>query len=85
MAHKIEFTPAAAREFRKLPRQVQGRIATKIDKLAENPRPEGVKKLEDGSYRIRIGEYRVLYQVHDAILLVIVVRVRHRGEAYRSK
>lgn len=83
--HRIEFTPAAAREFRKLPRKVQSRIAINLDKLARNPRPDGVKKLEDGSYRIRIGEYRVLYQVHDAILLVVVVRVRHCGEVYRSK
>lgn len=81
MPHTIEFTPAAAREFRKLPRDVQVRIARRIDRLAENPRPDGVKKL-DGSYRIRVGDYRVLYQVHDATPLVIVVRIRHRRDAY---
>jgi mRNA interferase RelE/StbE len=61
---------------------VQVRIGKRIEKLATNPRPDGVKELSDGSYRIRIGGYRVLYQVHDAQLLIIVIRVRNRKDAY---
>ncbi len=82
MPYQIEFSPAAAREFRKLPSEPKQRIARSIDKLADDPRPDGVKKLFDGSFRIRIGDYRVLYQVHDAMLLIIVLRVRNRKDAY---
>lgn len=82
MPHRIEFTPAAAREFRKLPAELQKRIGRQIDKLATDPRPDGVKKLSDDSYRIRIGDYRVLYQAHDAQLLIVVIRVRNRKDAY---
>ena len=82
MPHKIEFAPAAAREFRKLPRSAQVRLGKRIEKLATDPRPDGVRKLSDGSYRIRISDYRVLYQVHDAQLLIVVIRVRDRKDAY---
>ncbi|MGH7930712.1 MAG: type II toxin-antitoxin system RelE family toxin [Candidatus Binatia bacterium] len=82
MPRRIEFTPAAAREFRKLSAELQKRIGRRIDKLATDPRPDAVKKLSDGSYRILIGAYRVLYQVHDAQLLIIVIRVRNRKDAY---
>jgi mRNA interferase RelE/StbE len=82
MPHRIEFTPAAAREFRKLATELQKRIGRRIDKLATDPRPDGVKKLSDGSYRIRIGDYRVLYQIQDTQLLIVVIRVRNRKDAY---
>lgn len=82
MSHRVEFTPAAAREFRKLPSAIKARVGQKIDQLAEAPRPDGVKKLSDGSYRIRVGDYRVLYQIHDARLLIVVIRVRNRRDAY---
>lgn len=82
MPHRIELAPAAAREFRKLPRAAQMRIGRRIEQLATDPRPDGVRKLSDGSYRIRIGDYRVLYQIHDAQLLIVVIRVRHRKDAY---
>jgi mRNA interferase RelE/StbE len=56
-----------------------------INALADNPRPPGVQKLsaEDNVYRLRAGDYRVLYQIVDRQLLVLVVRVRHRREVYR--
>jgi mRNA interferase RelE/StbE len=82
MPHRIEFTPAAACEFRKLSTDLQKRIGRRIDQLATDPRPDGVKKLSDGSYRIRVGDYRVLYQVQDAQLLIVVIRVRNRKDAY---
>ena len=57
----------------------------KIDELAENPRPAGLKKLKGpaGFLRIRVGDYRVIYCVHDDVLIVLVVRIAHRREAYR--
>ena len=82
MPHKVEFLPSAAREFRKLPEDVRRRVGRTIDALAIEPRPDGVKKLSDGTYRVRVGDYRILYRVQDEILLIIVVRVRHRKEAY---
>ena len=56
-----------------------------MDALAENPRPHGIKKLvgEDDTYRIRVGAYRILYQIQDEILLVLVVKIAPRREAYR--
>jgi mRNA interferase RelE/StbE len=84
--YTVDFTPAAARQFRKLPRNVQAVLRPAIDALAEEPRPPGVKKLtstEQGTYRIREGDYRIVYDIEDDILLVLVVRVGHRREVYR--
>lgn len=84
MPYAIEFNPGAAREFRKLPRDIQVKISRIIDKLAQNPRPRGVRKLAGAEdvYRIRSGDYRVIYVIRDALLVVIIVRVRHRSDAY---
>ncbi|WP_419183621.1 type II toxin-antitoxin system RelE family toxin [Scytonema hofmannii] len=49
------------------------------------PRPNGVKKLENDLYRIRVGDYRVIYQIQDNILLVNIVKVSHRSKAYRDE
>ena len=68
-----------------MPPQEQKRIQPKIDALATEPRPEGVVKLkgEENLYRIRVGDYRVIYNVQDDRLLVLVVKVGHRGNVYR--
>jgi mRNA interferase RelE/StbE len=60
-------------------------MVRKIDALATNPRPRGVGKLagEDGILRVRIGEFRILYRIEDAALLVLIIRVGHRREVYR--
>lgn len=81
--YEVRFAASAAREFRKLPPDVRRRLAPAIDALAAAPRPPGVKKLAGASdlYRIRVGDYRVVYEVSDAALLVLVVRVRHRSGA----
>ena len=85
MQYRIEWKPSAARASRKLPRQVQDRIRPRVDVLASNPRPDGVKKLEgdENAWRIRVDEFRVVYEIHDAVLMVIVLRVANRREAYR--
>jgi mRNA interferase RelE/StbE len=63
---------------------VRKRVAARIDALCEEPRPSGCKKLAGSDYwRIRIGDYRVLYSIEDAKLTVLVVRVGHRREVYR--
>ena len=86
MSYTIELRPAARRDLKGLPQEVLQRVSRKIDSLADNPRPPGVEKLSgsEDSYRVRVGDYRILYEIRDKVLLVIVVRIRHRREAYRN-
>ena len=86
MAYRIELKPSAAMELAGLPRPIQRRIAAKIDSLAVTPRPPGVKQLSgpERLYRIRSGEYRILYQIQDNVLVVLVIRIGHRREIYRN-
>lgn len=87
MSYQVEFSNQAEKQFKDLPQQIQSRLQLRIDALVENPRPSGVKKLEgaENQYRIRIGEYRLVYQIQDAILLIILVRIGHRSEVYRRR
>ena len=85
MAYQLAYAPAVARDFARLPPEVLRRIDTKILALADNPRPRGARKLKDesGLWRVRVGEYRVLYAVDDTAELVTIARARHRRDAYR--
>ena len=85
MAYAIEFVPSARRELQKLPREVQLKLNPHIGSLSLDPRPIGSRKLKGGYglLRIRVGDYRVIYEVRDKILVVLVVRVAHRREVYR--
>ncbi|VTR78664.1 type II toxin-antitoxin system RelE family toxin [Cellulomonas hominis] len=83
--YRIELAPAAVRELRKLDPPARARVAAAVELLAESPRPPGAKKLVggDGEWRVRTGDYRVVYAIHDDVLTVLVVRVAHRREVYR--
>ena len=83
--YRIEFKSGAAKQFRKLPPDVQRRLAKVLDGLQQEPRPTGVRKLsgEEGIYRVRSGDHRILYQVQDDRLVVLVVRVGDRKDVYR--
>ena len=84
MAHLIKYLSSAKRELNVLPQNTHKRIIKAISKLKYNPRPSGCKKLKDlDTYRIRVGDYRVIYEIHDNVLVVLVVRVAHRREAYQ--
>ena len=85
MGYRIDVRPAAARQLRKLRRTAQRRIQSAIDGLALNPRPVGSKKLKGRhpAYRIRIGDFCVIYEIHDDVLTVLVVRIGPRDEIYR--
>lgn len=86
MAYQVSILPEALRTLTKLDEGVRRRVAAKIDQLAENPRPSGAKALQGdrkGYLRIRVGDWRVVYRVEDDKLLVLVVRIGHRGEVYR--
>lgn len=83
-AYEVRLVPAAAREFRRLQGSVRDRVGVAIDGLAENPRPVGCAKLAGrDDYRIRVGDYRVVYAVDDADRVVIVARIARRREVYR--
>ncbi|MGB4777197.1 type II toxin-antitoxin system RelE family toxin [Microbacterium sp.] len=84
MSYRVEFTTAAARQVRKLPRPARDRVLAAIEGLQYEPRPQGAKKLvgEQTAWRIRIGDYRVIYDVFDTELIVTVVRAGHRREIY---
>ena len=86
MSYEVRFTPAADRQVDKLPRAVRPKIIARAEALADNPRPHGVKMLTNaaqGTYRVREGDYRIVYDIEDDVLLVLVVRVGHRREVYR--
>jgi mRNA interferase RelE/StbE len=85
MAYTIQFKPAAFRQLEKLPGDVQKRIVARIEMLPEDPFPPGCKKLSGlaDTWRIRAGDYRVLYQVHRGVLLILVLGIGHRREVYR--
>ena len=84
--YTIRFAPTANRNFDRLPAQIRWRVRAAIDRLAANPRPPGVRKLSGNAadYRIRVGQYRVLYDINDAEILVYIVRIGHRREVYRN-
>ena len=86
MTYRILIGPAAQRDLRSLPRKILRQVDAKILALAHNPRPPGSKKLEGGQdlWRIRSGDFRILYQIHDDILRILVVRVGNRRDVYRG-
>jgi mRNA interferase RelE/StbE len=85
LKYGIFFLPVARKEIIALTHAIQRRIDRKIIALADDPRPHDVKALhgEKGLYRIRVGDYRIVYSVEDKIITVIIVRVRHRKDVYR--
>ena len=86
MCYTVDIGTKAAREIRALPRLEQARIMAKIEALADDPRPPNCVKLsgESGLWRIRSGNYRIIYQIQDARLLIVIVKVGHRREVYRG-
>ncbi|MFZ0927442.1 MAG: type II toxin-antitoxin system RelE/ParE family toxin [Syntrophobacteraceae bacterium] len=84
--YRIEFAKPAIRQLAKLPRNLRQRISDRIETLAVDPRPAGCKKLVDTEslYRLHEGDYRIIYQVKDDALLVLIVRIGHRGDVYRN-
>jgi len=85
MTYRLDFTPAALRDLKRLSTNVRVGILSAIEALADNPRPQGSEKVKGSGdlYRIRSGAYRVLYNILDDVLTVVVVRARHRREVYK--
>lgn len=84
--YQIEWKHSAQKELRKLPAEMIQQIITAVDALSENPFPPGCRKLvgSEQTWRIRIGNYRVIYNVFSTILVIEIVRVAHRKDAYRN-
>jgi len=85
MIYDIRIKPSAIKEIERLQPEIKNRIKSKIEKLKEEPRPSGVRKLSDYEdiYRIRIGDYRVIFQINDQDRFIRILAVRKRDEAYR--
>lgn len=84
MSYEIVLAPAAARQLRKFDPQVRRRIQAALELLADNPRPPAATRLVGGAgeRRVRTGDYRIVYEIHDGKLLVLVLRVGHRRDVY---
>ena len=84
VAYRIEVTPRARKDLKALPRRERPRVAEQIDALKSDPRPKGCRKLKgrEDFYRIRVGDYRVVYRIEDEILLILIVRIGDRKEIY---
>ncbi len=82
--YSIEFRRSVEKDLRKIQKQHQIKILQKISDLSNDPRPEGCKKLSGSEkYRIRVGQYRVLYEIRDEVLIITIVAAGHRREVYR--
>jgi mRNA interferase RelE/StbE len=83
--YEIEFKPSVAKDLRQIPRSDIRRVLARIDALRDNPRPPGSEKLSNQErYRVRQGNYRILYAIWDARLTIEVVKVAHRRDVYRE-
>jgi mRNA interferase RelE/StbE len=84
VSYRVEFTRSAEKDLRRIDKSRVPTIYDEIERLAADPRPHGVKKLAgaDRTYRIRVGDYRVVYEIEDYELLVLVIRVAHRKDVY---
>jgi mRNA interferase RelE/StbE len=87
MAYGVLIKSSALKALGRLPRADQARVASRIDSLAAQPRPQGAVKLAgtEDVYRVRAGDYRIIYEVCDRILRVLVIRIGHRREVYRRR
>jgi mRNA interferase RelE/StbE len=86
MTYKIAIENKALAELATLPKKIQRQVANKIDRLSTNARPSGCKILKTGKsplYRIRSGDYRIVYQIQEQQVLILVVRIAHRKDVYK--
>jgi len=87
LPHTLQILQSAQRDLKALSREIRQRLRDSIDELANDPRPQGVKVLQGGGerrFRVRVGDYRVIYRIDDKEGVVSVTRVGHRRDVYRS-
>ncbi len=85
VSYRIEIKSSAAKELEKLPRKMIPRVVAIIKGLADNPYPQGVRKLAgfEHTYRVRVGDYRILYDIFEKKLIIEIIRIRQRKDAYK--
>ena len=86
MSYRIEFVRSSAKAYSRLDPVLQRRVDRELSRLSETPRHPGVIRLQsdDELYRVRIGDLRLLFSVEDQVLLVLIVKIGHRGSVYRA-
>ena len=85
MTYQIQVLPIATRAIKKLPPEAKRRVQAVVELLAEDPRPPAAKKLTGRpEWRVRTGDYRVLYRIQDDVLTVVVVHAGHRRDVYEN-
>ncbi len=83
--YAVEFTKSAQKELAKLPRQTAKRIVKAIYKLSDNPRKGNVRPMVGSkAWRLKVGDYRVIYDIYDKKLIVLIIKVGHRRDIYRK-
>ena len=85
--YQVKILPSAQKELASLPKAIRVRTGKKIDSLQTNPNPQGDKLLKGKgreAYRVRVGDYRILYQIQREILTILVIKIGHRREVYRG-
>ena len=83
--YKVIFTKSVKKDFRKIPKLEVSKILNEIAYLAKNPRSSKTKKLKgEKLYRLRVGNYRVIYDNKDNLMLIFVVKLGHRSDIYRN-
>ena len=83
--YRIEFKKSASKELNSLPNKEIKKILISIDQLSEEPRGANSKKLSASDrYRLRVGDYRILYEIKDEILIIYIIKVAHRKDVYRA-
>jgi len=87
MTYRVELAPPAARQLRKLDPQVRRRIQAALELLTDEPRPPAATRLVGGSgqWRVRTGDYRIVYEIEGDRLLILVLRIGHRHEIYQAR
>jgi mRNA interferase RelE/StbE len=86
VAYRVLVAPSASRDLKRLDRSARDRVDRALDLLADEPRPPACKRLTGAGelYRVRVGSYRIVYEIRDDVLIVLVVRVGHRRDVYRD-
>ena len=86
MNYKVEFKKSAAKALELIPKSDQKRIARRIDSLAESPPDPNTTKLKGDNpfHKVRIGDYRIVYEIQDDVLLILIVKIGHRKDIYRN-
>ena len=83
--YKVIFTKSVKKDFKKIPKLEVSKILNEIEELAKNPRSSKTKKLKgEKLYRLRVGNYRVIYDIQDNLMLIFVVKLGHRSDIYRN-